>query len=108
MMSSTFYSHLFFFFFVQILDFVHLVTHQAEKASLSHIVDLMSVIVLTAIWAVCPRDSLALLGHWVQEKLSQVRCRMLSLDTDTTVGYIIFELMNTGFVSLLADIQSSL
>lgn len=46
--------------------------HSAEKASLSHIVDLMSVIVLTAIWAVCPRDSLALLGHWVQEKLSQL------------------------------------
>lgn len=66
----------FFLFFVQILDFVHLVTHQAEKASLSHIVDLMSIVVLTAIWAVCPRDSLAVLGHWVQEKLSQVRRRM--------------------------------
>ena len=46
---------------------------QAEQASLSHVVDLLSLILLTAIWAVCPRDSLAVLGHWVQEKLSQVR-----------------------------------
>lgn len=46
--------------------------HSAEKASLSHIMDLMSVIVLTAIWAVCSQDSLALLGHWVQQKLSQL------------------------------------
>lgn len=53
--------------------------HQAEQASLSHVVDLLSLILLTAIWAVCPRDSLALLGQWVQEKLSQVRSRMLSV-----------------------------
>lgn len=46
---------------------------QAEQASLSHVVDLLSLILLTAIWAVCPRDSLALLGQWVQDKLSQVR-----------------------------------
>lgn len=50
---------------------------QAEQASLSHVVDLLSLILLTAIWAVCPRDSLALLGQWVQGKLSQVRPRML-------------------------------
>lgn len=55
--------------------------HQAEKASLSHIVDLMSVIVLTAIWAVCSQDSLALLGHWVQQKLSQVKLSMLAVTT---------------------------
>lgn len=46
--------------------------HSAEQASLSHVVDLLSLILLTAIWAVCPRDSLALLGHWVQDKLSQL------------------------------------
>ncbi|KAF3835071.1 hypothetical protein F7725_027629 [Dissostichus mawsoni] len=46
--------------------------HSAEQASLSHVVDLLSLILLTAIWAVCPRDSLAVLGHWVQEKLSQL------------------------------------
>ena len=50
---------------------------QAEQASLSHVVDLLPLILLTAIWAVCPRDSLALLGQWVQDKLSQVSPRML-------------------------------
>ncbi|KAK7889322.1 hypothetical protein WMY93_024882 [Mugilogobius chulae] len=49
-----------------------LLGHAAEQASLSHVVDLLSLILLTAIWAICPRDSLALLGHWVQEKLSQL------------------------------------
>ncbi|XP_071343101.1 metalloendopeptidase OMA1, mitochondrial isoform X2 [Trachinotus anak] len=44
----------------------------AEQASLSHVVDLLSLILLTAIWAVCPRDSLALLGQWVQDKLTQL------------------------------------
>ncbi|KAM9358023.1 metalloendopeptidase OMA1, mitochondrial [Symphorus nematophorus] len=46
--------------------------HSAEQASLSHVMDLLSLIVLTAIWAMCPRDSLALLGQWVQDKLSQL------------------------------------
>ena len=50
---------------------------QAEQASLSHVMDLLSLIVLTAIWAMCPQDSLALLGQWVQGKLCQVRPRML-------------------------------
>ncbi|TDH08151.1 hypothetical protein EPR50_G00095120 [Perca flavescens] len=49
-----------------------LLGHSAEQASLSHVVDLLSLILLTAIWAVCPRDSLALLGQWVQGKLSQL------------------------------------
>ncbi|KAK5869957.1 hypothetical protein PBY51_024630 [Eleginops maclovinus] len=46
--------------------------HSAEQASLSHVVDLLSLILLTAIWALCPRDSLAVLGQWVQDKLSQL------------------------------------
>lgn len=46
--------------------------HSAEQASLSHVVDLLSLLFLTAIWAVCPRDSLALLGQWVQDQLSQL------------------------------------
>lgn len=70
--SSMIFSTSFLYYFLSSF----LVTHQAEKASLSHILDLMSIIVLTAIWAVCPQDSLAVLGHWVQEKLSQVRRRM--------------------------------
>ncbi|KAF3691156.1 Metalloendopeptidase OMA1, mitochondrial [Channa argus] len=43
----------------------------AEQASLSHVVDFLSLILLTAIWALCPRDSVALLGQWVQNKLTQ-------------------------------------
>lgn len=50
---------------------------QAEQASLSHILDLLSLVLLSAIWALCPRDSLAVLGHWVQQKLSQVSSRVL-------------------------------
>lgn len=50
----------------------HISPPQAEQASLSHVVDLLSLILLTAIWAVCPRDSLAVLGHWVQSKLTEV------------------------------------
>ncbi|KAJ0065291.1 hypothetical protein NL108_007007 [Boleophthalmus pectinirostris] len=49
-----------------------LLAHSAEQASLSHVVDLLSLILLTAIWAICPRDSLALLGHWAQGKLTQL------------------------------------
>ncbi|TRY66742.1 hypothetical protein DNTS_033081, partial [Danionella cerebrum] len=48
-----------------------LIGHSAEQASLSHVVELLSLVLLTAIWAICPRDSLALLGHWVQNKLVQ-------------------------------------
>ncbi|XP_041912414.1 metalloendopeptidase OMA1, mitochondrial isoform X2 [Alosa sapidissima] len=50
-----------------------LIGHSAEQASMSHVVDFLSLILLTAIWAVCPRDSLAALGHWIQGKLVQVR-----------------------------------
>ncbi|KAJ3600046.1 hypothetical protein NHX12_033998, partial [Muraenolepis orangiensis] len=42
-----------------------------HSASLSHVVDFLSLILLTSIWAVCPRDSMAVLGHWVQGKLVQ-------------------------------------
>uniref|UniRef100_A0A665VVF9 Metalloendopeptidase OMA1, mitochondrial n=1 Tax=Echeneis naucrates TaxID=173247 RepID=A0A665VVF9_ECHNA len=49
-----------------------LLGHSAEQASLSHVLDLLSLILLSAIWAVCPRDSLALLGQWVQDKLVQL------------------------------------
>lgn len=44
---------------------------------MSHILDLLSLVLLSAIWALCPRDSLAVLGHWVQQKLSQVSSRVL-------------------------------
>ncbi|XP_047444307.1 metalloendopeptidase OMA1, mitochondrial [Mugil cephalus] len=52
-----------------------LLGHSAEQASLSHVVDLLSLVLLTAIWVICPRDSLAVLGHWVQEKLTELLFR---------------------------------
>nr|XP_019598102.1 PREDICTED: metalloendopeptidase OMA1, mitochondrial isoform X2 [Rhinolophus sinicus] len=45
--------------------------HAAEKASFVHLLDFLGLIFLTMIWAVCPRDSLALLGQWIQSKLQE-------------------------------------
>ncbi|XP_006025798.1 metalloendopeptidase OMA1, mitochondrial isoform X1 [Alligator sinensis] len=45
--------------------------HAAEKASLVHFVDFLSLIFLTMIWAICPRDSLAILGQWIQSKMQE-------------------------------------
>ncbi|KAM4740145.1 metalloendopeptidase OMA1, mitochondrial isoform 2-T3 [Anableps anableps] len=46
--------------------------HSAEQASLSHVVDLLSLILVTAIWALCPGDSLAVLGGWAKDKLTEL------------------------------------
>ncbi|KAL1022491.1 hypothetical protein UPYG_G00028420 [Umbra pygmaea] len=46
--------------------------HSAEQASVSHVVDALALVLLTTIWALCPRDSLAMLGHWIQTKLQQL------------------------------------
>uniref|UniRef100_A0A803W5T4 Metalloendopeptidase OMA1, mitochondrial n=1 Tax=Ficedula albicollis TaxID=59894 RepID=A0A803W5T4_FICAL len=43
----------------------------AEKASLVHFLDFLSLIFLTMIWAICPRDSLAVFGQWIQSKLQE-------------------------------------
>ncbi|XP_077005624.1 metalloendopeptidase OMA1, mitochondrial isoform X3 [Tamandua tetradactyla] len=45
--------------------------HAAEKASLVHLLDFLGLIFLTMIWAICPRDSLALVGQWIQSKLQE-------------------------------------
>ncbi|XP_012640578.2 metalloendopeptidase OMA1, mitochondrial [Microcebus murinus] len=45
--------------------------HAAEKASLVHLLDFLGMIFLIMIWAICPRDSLALLGQWIQSKLQE-------------------------------------
>ncbi|XP_019387060.1 PREDICTED: metalloendopeptidase OMA1, mitochondrial isoform X2 [Crocodylus porosus] len=45
--------------------------HAAEKASLVHFVDFLSLIFLTMIWAICPRDSLAIIGQWIQSKMQE-------------------------------------
>ncbi|XP_062306079.1 metalloendopeptidase OMA1, mitochondrial [Osmerus eperlanus] len=49
-----------------------LIEHAAEEASVSHILDFLFVLLLTAIWAVCPRDSLAVLGQWIQDQLKKI------------------------------------
>ncbi|KAJ6662594.1 hypothetical protein lerEdw1_011731 [Lerista edwardsae] len=46
--------------------------HAAEKASLTHFLDFLSVIILTMIWAACPRDSLAILGQWIQSRFQEL------------------------------------
>ena len=40
-----------------------------------HLLDFLGLIFLTMIWAICPRDSLALLGQWIQSKLQEVSLR---------------------------------
>ncbi|XP_073936092.1 metalloendopeptidase OMA1, mitochondrial isoform X3 [Castor canadensis] len=45
--------------------------HAAEKASMVHLLDFLGMIFLTMIWAICPRDSLAILGQWIQSKLQE-------------------------------------
>ncbi|XP_069794598.1 LOW QUALITY PROTEIN: metalloendopeptidase OMA1, mitochondrial [Narcine bancroftii] len=48
-----------------------LLAHGAEHASIIQLLDFVSLVFLTLIWAVFPRDSLALLGQWIQGKLIQ-------------------------------------
>ncbi|XP_055205868.2 metalloendopeptidase OMA1, mitochondrial isoform X5 [Gorilla gorilla gorilla] len=43
----------------------------AEKAGMVHLLDFLGMIFLTMIWAICPRDSLALLCQWIQSKLQE-------------------------------------
>nr|XP_014348003.1 PREDICTED: metalloendopeptidase OMA1, mitochondrial [Latimeria chalumnae] len=45
--------------------------HGAEQASVVHFLDLMSLVILTTIWAICPQDILAILGQWIHSKLTQ-------------------------------------
>ncbi|NWH72860.1 OMA1 Metalloendopeptidase, partial [Piaya cayana] len=45
--------------------------HAAEKASLVQFLDFLSLIFLTMIWAICPRDSLAVVGQLIQSKLKE-------------------------------------
>ncbi|XP_016068385.1 PREDICTED: metalloendopeptidase OMA1, mitochondrial isoform X1 [Miniopterus natalensis] len=45
--------------------------HAAEKASVVHLLDFLGLIFLTMIWAICPRDSLAIVGQWLQSKLKE-------------------------------------
>ncbi|XP_043555230.1 metalloendopeptidase OMA1, mitochondrial isoform X3 [Chiloscyllium plagiosum] len=46
-----------------------LLAHGAEHASIIQLLDFVSLVFLTLIWAVFPRDGLAALGQWIQNKL---------------------------------------
>ncbi|XP_072430314.1 metalloendopeptidase OMA1, mitochondrial isoform X2 [Chiloscyllium punctatum] len=46
-----------------------LLGHGAEHASIIQLLDFVSLVFLTLIWAVFPRDGLAALGQWIQNKL---------------------------------------
>ncbi|XP_068098184.1 metalloendopeptidase OMA1, mitochondrial-like [Hyperolius riggenbachi] len=45
--------------------------HMVEKASVSHFLDFLFLISLAMIWAVCPMDSLAVVGQWIQNRLRE-------------------------------------
>ncbi|XP_030044443.1 metalloendopeptidase OMA1, mitochondrial-like isoform X1 [Microcaecilia unicolor] len=45
--------------------------HTAEKGSVAHLLDFLLLISLMMIWAICPMDSLAILGQWIQSKLKE-------------------------------------
>ncbi|KAM4640623.1 metalloendopeptidase OMA1, mitochondrial [Discoglossus pictus] len=49
-----------------------LLEHTAEMDSVNHFLDFLFLISLTLIWAVCPMDSLAIVGQWVQSKLKEI------------------------------------
>ncbi|XP_053325522.1 metalloendopeptidase OMA1, mitochondrial [Spea bombifrons] len=48
-----------------------LLEHTAEMASVSHFLDFLFLISLAAIWALCPMDSLAVVGQWIQSRLKE-------------------------------------
>ncbi|KAM4022830.1 metalloendopeptidase OMA1, mitochondrial isoform 1-T1 [Anomaloglossus baeobatrachus] len=45
--------------------------HTAEKASVSHFLDFLFLLSLVMIWAICPMDSLAIIGQWIQSRLRE-------------------------------------
>ncbi|XP_077134672.1 metalloendopeptidase OMA1, mitochondrial isoform X2 [Ranitomeya variabilis] len=45
--------------------------HTAEKASISHFLDFLFLLSLVMIWAICPMDSIAIVGQWVQSRLRE-------------------------------------
>ncbi|NXO03859.1 OMA1 Metalloendopeptidase, partial [Rhinopomastus cyanomelas] len=58
--------------FILAHEIAHVVLeHAVKKASLVHFLDFLSLIFLTLIWAICPRDSLAVVGQWIQSKLQE-------------------------------------
>lgn len=46
--------------------------HGAENISVVHLLDLISIMIIAAIWAVLPSDSISLLTHWLYSKLTEI------------------------------------
>ncbi|XP_054707556.1 metalloendopeptidase OMA1, mitochondrial-like [Uloborus diversus] len=46
--------------------------HGAENVSFVHLLDLLSIIIIAAIWAVLPSDSISVLTHWLYQKSIQI------------------------------------
>ncbi|XP_035207781.1 metalloendopeptidase OMA1, mitochondrial-like isoform X2 [Stegodyphus dumicola] len=46
--------------------------HGAENVSFTHLLDLFSIVIIAAIWAVVPSDAISLLTHWLYEKSLEV------------------------------------
>uniref|UniRef100_A0A3B5LHH7 Metalloendopeptidase OMA1, mitochondrial n=1 Tax=Xiphophorus couchianus TaxID=32473 RepID=A0A3B5LHH7_9TELE len=68
--------------------------HSAEQASLSHVVDLLSLIVVTAIWALCPGDILAVVGGWAKDKLTEgVEAKVRMACADVRAGPVFWQQM---------------
>ncbi|CAH2311153.1 metalloendopeptidase OMA1, mitochondrial [Pelobates cultripes] len=45
--------------------------HTAEMGSVTHFLDFLLLISLALIWALCPMDSLAIVGQWIHSKLKE-------------------------------------
>ncbi|CAL1298070.1 unnamed protein product [Larinioides sclopetarius] len=45
-----------------------IMNHGAENVSFVHLLDLISLVIIAAIWAVIPNDSVSLLSHWLYQK----------------------------------------
>ncbi|KAG8437085.1 hypothetical protein GDO86_007968 [Hymenochirus boettgeri] len=48
-----------------------LLEHTAEMNSVSHFLDFFFLVSLVIIWAICPVDSLAIMGQWIQSTLKK-------------------------------------
>ncbi|KAF8794555.1 metalloendopeptidase OMA1, mitochondrial-like [Argiope bruennichi] len=49
-----------------------IMNHGAENVSFVHLLDLISLVIIAAIWAVIPNDSVSLLSHWLYQKCIQL------------------------------------
>ncbi|XP_072275455.1 metalloendopeptidase OMA1, mitochondrial [Pyxicephalus adspersus] len=78
--------------------------HTAEKASVSHLLDFLFMISLVMIWAICPLDSLAMFGQWIQSKLREyVLERPFSRTLETEADKVGIELAAKACIDVRAS-----